>query len=359
MSIPQPTTNRTKKTTSFLLGWASLIVFLISLSACSKNCGDDPCSDPECHVECCGSTDCCSVDACGFPELCPQQCCRVDPCGNPDLCPGACPPAEGTLDSNRVAFTEPSGWDTELTPDGGTTYRGSGELVINTGCGDPLRLPLLSGEVNFGPDGIFRSLTGELSAETEACLPGATLVTQAASIRIDLFWQTGLTIAENYDLGFEINPNNNFFVFGFRSDATYGFCNPLNGTILEQPRFDVNIGQVLQLLDPCDPMTYTDVGLIGVGRQAQGRSSNGQLKFVPKLPQLGEVENIDGQSIRYGSFTYKEIIEIEGMLIRSVPWSIDLNETEILASDFEVGYEAGINGTGSLPLGLFSIPVAE
>ena len=338
-----------------------LCVCLLLFPGCKDDCSENPCDKPECHVECCGGVDCCSIDPCGYPEICGPQCCYDDPCGNPDKCPGACPAIGGgdDLDSTRFVLPERENWVIQSSPDGGETWSGSGEVIINTGCGDPLRLPLSGAHIDFGPDGMFRGLNGELNYTTNACLPpaGAALIgLPEGNVYVDVFYQPGSFVEDNYHLAFPLDRDRHYFIMGMRIDGTFGICNPLEDVILDQPRFSAD-GQVLRLFDPCTKLKYVDARSSVAGGFATGSSKEGELTFIPNYPQLGEIERIDGRSLKYGTHSVKRVLKLEGTLIRAKTYGVEIHKEDLLESDLSLGYAAGFNGSGKLGLVLFEIPL--
>jgi hypothetical protein len=298
----------------------------------------------------------CLLAACKKEEEPPMLApCAVDPCANPRDCPGQCPEPDrppGTLPEGRI---ETEG---DFTKTGGK-LRGNGKLTFNLSC-RRLTLEVEDAEIAFDSDDLFQGLTGKIRMpKGDECFLLGPPSDPGALLQVDMFFFSGEYINEHYRLPFPLEKTGEYFILAVKSDLSLGLCEPGSAAPKESLTFNVNLGQLLWLLDPCDPLEYVDGRSDLLGGLGIGSSKNGRIRYVANFPVNGEIEDFGGKSVRYGAFSVKTVLELEGTLIENLEANARLATKNFLDSELELGYSAGFNGSMGIGLILFTIPLTN
>ncbi|MEM7375067.1 MAG: hypothetical protein AAF587_41115 [Bacteroidota bacterium] len=296
----------------------------------------------------------------------PEHLCEADECGMyPD-----CVPCSVSDPENPYFPPEKTALDNEsIKPDGnfvpsndvidGFGYEGSGKLTFELGC-DQLVLEVEDANIKFNSDSVFAGLSGRVKLpEQESCFLIGAPENPDDLFKVDVFFHSGAYINAEYDLKIDLEEERQYFIFAARSDLNLGLCAPGSSHASESLSFSLNLGQIIYLIDLCDPMRYVDYGSGLIGRKAIGKSSQGQLTFEADLPVTGEIEDFLGKSLRYQAFTYKGLLKLEGLLVQNKDIDATLATDNFLESDFNVGYQAGFNGSAGLSLKVMSLPMGQ
>lgn len=295
-------------------------------------------------------------------QTCEEKLCETDPCAHPEKCSLACErekknAAPGEVGEDDVDLEG----DFEPVPEenGGFGYEGNGTISFQLDC-NSLAFEVEDANIQFNSDSLLKGLSGRIRMpESDDCFLMGPPNNPRDLVRADVFFHSGAYINETYELAFELEPEKEYFIMAMRADVNLGLCEPGGSQTIDALTFDINLGQLLYLIDPCDPMKYVDQRLLGVGSKAVGTSRQGNFPFVPEYPLEGKIDTFRGKSLKYGVASFKKWFEVEGLLIQSKTADVRLATDNFLESSFELGYQAGFNGAVSLDLAVLQLAIGQ
>ncbi|MEM9362252.1 MAG: hypothetical protein AAGA43_06430 [Bacteroidota bacterium] len=350
----------------YLLPWF-LLVFEILLISCSSENGIEPIG-----------TDPCSENPCANPELCSQNC------------------NDSGVGLSRKDL-EPQGNITE-TANG---YLVDGSLTITPESGEPIVLTEADLDVEFNEDGTLKSISG-----TSEVPSSSNYFEFENPIQADIGYFTGRFLNQNRSYEIKLVDDFTYFVFAI----SVGFELKLGANDNPDAQKPLSIeapigGHIAYIADYNDPMFFFSIGGDTLGGDDQGDDNNddnngngnnggsdgnnggdgnnngnsshtklggvsfgaslgANFHYTPTNPVNGNIISFPARVVTGGSVSFFNILETKGMLYQNLDFSADLDFNEPLNSDYEAGYQAGINGTLDLSLGItsfisFGFPIAS
>lgn len=237
------------------------------------------------------------------------------------------------------------------------TLSGSGSVTFELSC-TSFAFEVRNGDLIFGSDNVFKGISGEIRPKSqENCFLVGLPSEPDAFLRADLFFHSGAFIQETYDVEFQLDPEKDYFILGVRSDIGLGLCKPGSTGAEESLTLNANLGQILYLMDPCDPLIYLDARSDLIGGLAFGLSLNGNLTYIPDYPVDNNISELGGRALRWGSFSFKDFFEFEGVYIENQEITAELSKNNFLESDINIERSGGFNGSISVGVPLISLPI--